>query len=555
MGEVWTARRSALGGAAKLVAVKTLLPEKASDRKARSMFLEEARLSMLLTNSNIVQVFDAGETSDGTCYIVMELVDGVDLSILRNHIEARGGLLSHSVIAHIVGEILKALTYAHEFGSGELQRTIVHRDVSPQNVMLSVSGEVKLMDFGVARLASEETSGLFVKGKIRYMPPEQIRGQSRAPIVDLFAVGAILYELLECKKFRDSAKDESELLAMCVNGDVPELTRPGVPDVFKRLYHGLRAHNVEDRIPSAREAHRLLCRWGGDRDAKFELEELVRPLASGARLLPANSSEARTVPRINRKPPVETPAETQVEAPMVNVGETDPDAETKIEAAIVAAPRLTRSPAYRLLAIATMAIGVGGAVAWKMTHARDYEPERSEPDVIAYAPEKPGPTEDPLEVPTSLEPERAKPAKIEPVPAKAEPVPAKIEPVLAKVEPVPAKIEPVPVKAEPVPAKIEPVAAKIEAVTTKVATKPTARTKVAIVAPGVWAQVRINKIVYDVDRNNPIPVRLKPGEYAIYFRDDLDVEFRWAGDVEIPESKLVKLTISADRIASITRLN
>src|SRR5690606_9537970 len=123
------------------------------------MFIEEARLSMLLTNSNVVQVFDVGEI-DGECFMVMEWVDGLNLSELTNKMLRAGETVSIVVAAHIIGEVLRALAYAHGLHHDGAQATIVHRDVSPHNVLVSISGEVKLADFGVARLAREETSGL-----------------------------------------------------------------------------------------------------------------------------------------------------------------------------------------------------------------------------------------------------------------------------------------------------------------------------------------------------------------------------------------------------------
>ena len=187
MAEVWMARRAAGLAASKNLAVKRLARHLADKPEYREMFLAEARLSMLLSHSNIVHVFDAGE-EQGEVFLAMEWIDGIDLAELGARLRSEGERLSVIAAAYVVAEVLTALAYAHDLRdeAGE-QVTVVHRDISPQNVMLSVSGEVKLMDFGIARLASEETSGLHIKGKVRYMPPEQLRGDSRAPTIDLFA--------------------------------------------------------------------------------------------------------------------------------------------------------------------------------------------------------------------------------------------------------------------------------------------------------------------------------------------------------------------------------
>lgn len=277
MAEVWMGRRVSLGGASKSLAIKLLAAHHLEKPEYRDMFVAEARLSMLLTHSNIVQVFDTGEDM-GNAYMAMEWVDGCDLADLTKRLHAHGQRLSDEVIAFIVGEVLRALRYAHELTHEGSDATIVHRDISPQNVMLSVSGEVKLTDFGVARIAGDDTSGQYVKGKLRYMPPEQLRGRSRAPTIDLFAVGAILHELLDGQKFRGSALDEGELYGMILEGTYPPLSLdPGeVPIEIDQLRWGLLASRVEDRLPSARHALAKLRRWPGYRDASMELEELVR---------------------------------------------------------------------------------------------------------------------------------------------------------------------------------------------------------------------------------------------------------------------------------------
>lgn len=273
MAEVWMGRRAALAGASKAVAIKLLARDVLDDESYRQMFIEEARLSMLLTHSNVVQVFDVGER-DGECYMVMEWVDGLNLSELARKMQGQGEKLPTVVAAHVIGEVLRGLAYAHGLHHDGSKATIVHRDVSPQNVLVSVSGEVKLADFGVARLAREETSGLHVKGKLRYMAPEQLRGRSREPTVDLYAVGAILHELLEGTRFRQS-RDEGDLYSMVLSGEYPPLSGD-VPPVLVRLHAGLLEPDPKRRIQSADEALELLYSWEGYRNSSVELARLVR---------------------------------------------------------------------------------------------------------------------------------------------------------------------------------------------------------------------------------------------------------------------------------------
>jgi serine/threonine protein kinase len=274
MAEVWMGRRTSMAGAAsKAVAIKLLAREVLDDPTYRTMFIEEARLSMLLTNSNVVQVFDVGEI-DGECFMVMEWVDGLNAAELTHKMGREGERLSVVVAAHVIGEVLRALAYAHGLHHDGVQATIVHRDVSPHNVLVSISGEVKLADFGVARLAREETSGLHVKGKLRYMAPEQLRGRSREPTVDLYAVGAVLHELLEGKRFR-STRDEGDLYAMVLSGECPPLT-VSVPPEIEHLRTRLLDPDPKRRIQTADEALELLCAWPGYRNGSVELGKLIR---------------------------------------------------------------------------------------------------------------------------------------------------------------------------------------------------------------------------------------------------------------------------------------
>lgn len=270
-------RRHAMGGASKTVAIKLLASHLATKPSYRRMFVDEARLTMMLTHSNIVQVFDVGE-HDGRSYLVMEWIDGLDLSRLAADLRERGAAFELHVVAHIIGELLRALAYAHGLDDGDGGNTLVHRDISPHNVLISVSGEVKLSDFGVARLASEETSGVHVRGKLRYMPPEQVRGDSKHATTDLFAVGAVMHELLDGTRFR-AGLERDALFGMVIKGEAPPLSRAGVPPELQALRDALLAADRHARVQSAREALELLRRWPGYRNAADELAQLVRDQA------------------------------------------------------------------------------------------------------------------------------------------------------------------------------------------------------------------------------------------------------------------------------------
>ena len=448
MAEVWMARRE-LHGASKTVALKLLASHHAGKPVYRQMFTDEARLSTLLSHSNIVQVFDVGE-AESTSYMAMEWVDGLNLAALGERLRQRGERLSDLIIAYIVGEVLRALAYAHELRHHGEGLGVVHRDISPQNVMLSVSGEVKVMDFGIARYALvDDSSGTHVKGKLRYMPPEQLGGGSRGPGIDLFAVGALLHELLDGAKFRGRARDEAELYGMILNGHVPALERrgPAVPAQLDQLRLGLLATPVERRIPSARAALGVLASWPGYRSAGLELEGLVRrcvgaeaprtDLRSGTVVTqPPFAAEEREGSQTDLgRPPEQTGSfdseHSRPSGPPVSATDLDRAAALAASRRAAAGPARRRSPAplwvlAGLSALCAAAFGVFGvglvAGWWSLTQpAVAAEPEAAsrelaagdhstpQPDPNAQGPDQgpgaPGLVEIPSPTPTPDQPE------------------------------------------------------------------------------------------------------------------------------------------------------
>jgi serine/threonine protein kinase len=574
MGEVHTARRFGFGGAAKLVAIKSLLPEKASDPSARRMFLDEARLSMLLTNSNIVQVFDVDVTNDGTCYMAMELVDGMDLAKLTERLGAAGEKLSPSVIAYIIGEVFKALVYAHEFVHEGTQRSIIHRDISPHNVMLSVHGEVKLMDFGVARLAAEETSGMFVKGKIRYMPPEQFEGESRDPTIDLFAVGAILHELLDGKKFRGGILDEARLMGMGVRGDVPPLTcRPeDVPAEFERLRQGLLARLAKDRIPSARMAHRLLSQWPGDRDAKFELEEIVRRFVS---VTPASASVSEPVQG----------SDTDLARELSNASQT-----REPTAALLASPGPNASvgSSNHLKALGSVlavglglgVIGTGAALGWwknEVPELAQPEPQvvdREPPPLVAATTR----TEISEPQPAARAAEASKPEELDPVASLADAREALTNANPSQAYELAKTAHDLDKSSEALDLMGAAACQMGSESKARSAYKQMSReqkddlieictplgialvntrvspTSVIISAAAAWTQIKIAGKEYTIDRlkgAKSVSAKIKPGDYAVLFRADPEAGWVSGGKVTIPKSGPVKLAIEAGKAAIV----
>src|SRR5262245_33919454 len=197
MGQVWAGRLRGARGFNKLVAIKTLLPMPGSEGRLESMLLEEARIAALIHHPHVVQTQELGE-HEGALYLVMEWVDGEPLSFVLNRAEERLGV-PLSIAVNLVGQTLLGLHAAHELTDETgAPLGVVHRDVSPHNVLITYSGVAKLVDFGIAK-ATNQNSSLTdageVKGKFSYMAPEQIHSDDVDRRADLFATGILLYTL------------------------------------------------------------------------------------------------------------------------------------------------------------------------------------------------------------------------------------------------------------------------------------------------------------------------------------------------------------------------
>jgi serine/threonine-protein kinase len=197
MAQVWAARLLGTRGFRKIVAVKTILKGCIDDTRMEQMFLEEATLASQIHHPNVVETLELGE-HDGTLYLVMEWVDGEPLHFILAHAQERGGL-PLPIAVNIVGQACKGLHAAHDLRdeNGELVG-LVHRDISPQNVLVTYSGTTKLVDFGIAKATSRVgslTEAGELKGKFAYMSPEQVTGAAIDRRSDVFALGVLLYML------------------------------------------------------------------------------------------------------------------------------------------------------------------------------------------------------------------------------------------------------------------------------------------------------------------------------------------------------------------------
>jgi serine/threonine protein kinase len=255
MSEVYRARMTAAAGVTKQVAIKKILPHFAGNPAFVSLFINEARISVGLSHGNISQVFDFGEV-DGEYYLALEWVHGQPLSRVTRQAREKGlRVLPVPLALWVATEMLQGLAYAHNrLDESGRPLNIIHRDVSPQNVLLSYEGQVKLVDFGIARarLASlGETEATAGQGKYLYFSPEQAQGRTLDARADIFAAGVVLYELL-CGQLPWQG-EPAEVLPRIARGDFPppRAINPGLSPELERIVLTAMAVERERRFPSA----------------------------------------------------------------------------------------------------------------------------------------------------------------------------------------------------------------------------------------------------------------------------------------------------------------
>ncbi len=264
MAEVFRAESEGLQGFRKQVAIKRVLPNLSSKKKFISMFLDEARLSAQLSHSNCVQVFDIG-VGDNAFFIVMEFVDGANLKVIFEHIKKSGRDFPVEAAVHIALEICKGLAYAHELTDPHgIPLHIVHRDMSPPNVLVTKNGEVKIVDFGLAKANSqlEKSEPGIIKGKFSYLSPEAAMGQEVDARTDVFAVGIILWELLAGQRLflGDSDFQTVKKVQAAIIPSISQLNK-SVPDELDRIIQRALARDPGKRYATARSLGRDLSKF------------------------------------------------------------------------------------------------------------------------------------------------------------------------------------------------------------------------------------------------------------------------------------------------------
>lgn len=314
MAELYLVHQRGAEGFGKIVALKRILPHLAANPEFTHMFLDEARLAAALDHPHIVHVLDFGE-NDGEHYLTMEYVHGRHLlDVLRAQ---SGRPLPLDVAVHIVGAVARALHHVHERrGPDGRAQGLVHRDVSPSNVLVSYEGTVKLTDFGIAKavdLTSATRTGTF-KGKLGYASPEQVRGEPIDRRSDIFALGILLYETTTgVRTF--AGPNEFAVLGRVARGDwvPPEEVDPDYPEPLRAVVARALAHDPAERFPTADAlAHELdeLARSLGLRTSPSRVRELMResfgeppPIAADDELELATREPTVVAPQALAAPP------------------------------------------------------------------------------------------------------------------------------------------------------------------------------------------------------------------------------------------------------------
>jgi serine/threonine-protein kinase len=266
MAEVFRGVAESMEGFKKSVAIKRILPNLTKNQKFVSMFLDEARLSLFLQHANIVQVFDISKTPDNAYFLVMEYVDGCNLKTLIERSKQKNKRidLAHSI--YIMTECCKALNYAHFLEHPETNEPlgIVHRDISPPNILLSKNGEIKLVDFGLAKANTqiESTDQGVVKGKFSYLSPEAASGLEVDHRADVFAVGIILWEMFTSRRLFYGESDY-QTVELVRQARVPSIAalNPEVEPELEAIVRKSLAREPNDRYQSAADLGEALSQY------------------------------------------------------------------------------------------------------------------------------------------------------------------------------------------------------------------------------------------------------------------------------------------------------
>lgn len=321
MAEIFRGKAVAAGGFEKPVAIKRIRPHLSQDRRFVELLIAEAKVLSLLKHRNIVQIFDVGLGDDGKYFLVMEFVDGTDIGAVQRALEMQHRRIPFDLVLHIGAEICEALEHAHTARAPDgKQMALVHRDVSPSNVLLSRAGEVKLTDFGIAKRAEQDvTHGGAVRGKFAYISPEQARNEHVDPRGDVFSVGILLWELV-CNRRLFSGLDDLSALRAVREAQVPRPTEvdPHLPPEIDAVIMTALARDKARRYASAGAFGAKL------RSLRYSLDETVGdPASELAKIVDATEAATRESRQMIAVPPPPGEPDALGEATVIRIRTAD----------------------------------------------------------------------------------------------------------------------------------------------------------------------------------------------------------------------------------------
>ncbi|MFN2546856.1 MAG: protein kinase [Myxococcales bacterium] len=453
MAEVYLARQAGAAGFEKLVCLKRILPHLARDKQFVEMFLNEARLAARLDHPNIVSIFDLGE-ANGNYFIAMEFIDGPSLRAIHKLAAERGEHLPIPEICKIVSMAAGGLQYAHDLtDTNGKPLGLVHRDISPDNVLVHRNGSAKVVDYGIAKAAnsSSQTRTGTLKGKVAYMPPEQLRGEGLDRRTDVFALGVVLYELLAGKRPWEGTS-EVALIGKIMTED-PQPLGELRPDAPRELIDIVDKALAKDRAQRYQSCHELqadlesLVVGMGQTITPSRVSDFVKaysaPPQSAASLAEQSSAEIQQI---------ENEMNGTGAAPALVKGRGQGVAGRDSRTTVMpppAAPSAGCGALYGVLAFLVIAVGGGAGGYWFFFHQDEpsqapVQVERAavvDPPAPKPAEPAPKPAETPAPVAPPEKPAEAKPPEPKPRPrrvAQVEPPPAPV--VIVKEPPKPVVV-------------------------------------------------------------------------------------------------------------------
>ena len=294
MAEVWRAKIKGLEGFEKRIVIKTMLTNLHHRPDLTEMFVSEASLAARLSHPNIVDVLDFGQL-EGRYFIAMEYVPGLSLRVAHKRMMAAGGRLPIVATLHILRDVCEALQHMHELGDSNGPLGLLHRDLSPDNIILSTSGTTKLIDFGAARASARTPPGRLFVGKYRYAAPERIRHEAEDCRSDIYSAGVVLYECLVGKRpFEGSDGEVIKAVRASLACD-PLLRVPTLPPSVAALVRRATAQRPDNRFASARELGAALGLCLSELDASSKERDVTAALSA---LLESTSGAATPAPAV-----------------------------------------------------------------------------------------------------------------------------------------------------------------------------------------------------------------------------------------------------------------